>query len=143
MTEQRGARVVVLADDLIWQTRLAAVLEALGAQVERARTVADFEAAIAGADFAVVDLTARSYLPVPAIAAAHASGLRVLGVGQHDDVAQRKEALAAGAERVFAYRKLFEDGPATLGAWLQRRSPARPGAASAPASSPAPTPAPE
>ena len=29
-------------------------------------------------------------------------------------------ALAAGADRVLAYRKLFEDGPATISAWLER-----------------------
>jgi hypothetical protein len=41
-------------------------------------------------------------------------------VGQHDDVALRKRALAAGAERVLAYRKLFDDGPATIEAWIAR-----------------------
>ena len=116
-------RVVILADDLIWQTRLAAVLEALGAQVDRTRTAPDCEAALASADFAIVDLTARAYQPVPSIEIAGAAGLRVLAVGQHDDLAQRKAALAAGAERVFAYRKLFEDGPATLGAWLEGDRP--------------------
>jgi hypothetical protein len=49
-----------------------------------------------------------------------ASGARVLAVGQHDDHEQRKRALAHGAERVLAYRKLFEDGPATIGAWMAR-----------------------
>jgi hypothetical protein len=32
----------------------------------------------------------------------------------------RKRALARGAERVFAYRKLFEDGPATIAAFMER-----------------------
>jgi DNA-binding NarL/FixJ family response regulator len=120
-----GPRVVILADDLIWQTRLASVLQALGAQVERTRTAADFEAAIAGAAFAIVDLTARAYQPISSIELANARDLRVLGVGQHDDLAQRKAALDAGAERVFAYRKLFEDGPATLRAWLEGDRPTR------------------
>jgi hypothetical protein len=35
-------------------------------------------------------------------------------------VAQRKRALASGAERVLAYRKLFEDGPAIIEAWMAR-----------------------
>ena len=43
------------------------------------------------------------------------AGARVLAVGPHDDLALRKRALAAGAEKVLAYRKLFEDGPATIG----------------------------
>jgi hypothetical protein len=124
MTEApRAPRVVILADDLIWQTRLAGVLASLGAHVERARTASAFEAATAGAAFAVVDLTARAYEPIAAIELAAARGLRVLGVGQHDDLVQRKAALDAGAERVFAYRKLFEDGPATLQAWLERDRP--------------------
>ena len=44
----------------------------------------------------------------------------MLAVGQHDDLALRKRALAAGADRVYAYRKLFEDGPATLAAWIAK-----------------------
>jgi hypothetical protein len=30
----------------------------------------------------------------------------------------RKRAFAAGADKVLAYRKLFEDGPATIERWL-------------------------
>jgi hypothetical protein len=42
----------------------------------------------------------------------------VLAVGQHDDRLVRQRALAAGASRVYAYRRLFEDGPRQVGAWL-------------------------
>ena len=41
-----------------------------------------------------------------------------MAVGPHDDVALRKRAITAGAEKVLAYRKLFEDGPGTIGRWL-------------------------
>jgi CheY-like chemotaxis protein len=109
-------RVVVLADDLIWQTRLTNILEGIGAQVDRRR--GGLDEALADADAMVVDLTARSYDAIAAIERGSAAGLRILAVGQHDDAALRKRALAAGAERVYAYRKLFEDGPATLVAWL-------------------------
>ena len=71
------------------------------------------------ADAVLVDLTASNYDPIAAIERAASAGRRVLAVGQHDDAAYRKRALAAGAERVYAYRKLFEDGPATLAAWLE------------------------
>ena len=81
------------------------------------RRLDDLYAALADADRAIVDLTARAYDPRRAVAEA-AARARVLAVGQHDDPALRKAALAAGAERVLAYRKLFEDGPATLRAWL-------------------------
>jgi CheY-like chemotaxis protein len=109
-------RVVVLADDLIWQTRLTSILEGIGARVDRRRS--GLAESLADADAMVVDLTARSYDAIAAIEQGSAAGLRILAVGQHDDAALRKKALAAGAERVYAYRKLFEDGPATLVAWL-------------------------
>jgi electron transfer flavoprotein alpha/beta subunit len=109
-------RVVVLADDLIWQTRLTNILEGIGARVDRRR--GGLDETLVDADALVVDLTARSYDAIAAIERGSAAGLRILAVGQHDDAALRKRALAAGAERVYAYRKLFEDGPATLVAWL-------------------------
>ena len=39
--------------------------------------------------------------------------------------ADTPEALATGADKVLAYRKLFEDGPATVAAWLDRPVQAR------------------
>ena len=82
------------------------------------RTADAFAGALGDADAAIVDLTARAYDGVSAIEAAHAAGVRVIAVGQHDDHDLRRRALDAGAERVYAYRKLFEDGPATLERWL-------------------------
>ena len=72
-------------------------------------------------DLVIVDLTARAYDGVAAIQAA-AAAHPVLAVGQHDDHLLRKRAPAAGATRVYAYRKLFEDGPATLSAWIAKES---------------------
>ncbi len=117
-------RVAVLAQDLIWQDRLARSIEAAGAEPVRAGTVPELDAALVSADDAIVDLTAPAYDPLVAIERAVAAGARVLAVGQHDDVEQRKQALARGADKVLAYRKLFEDGPATVAAWLGRPVPA-------------------
>jgi CheY-like chemotaxis protein len=111
-------RVVVLAQDLIWQDRLARTLEGVGASVKRAKTAPELDRELVCSDALVVDLTARAYDPLAAIERATRAGKRVLAVGQHDDVDQRKRALARGAEKVLAYRKLFEDGPATLSSWL-------------------------
>ena len=111
-------RVAVLAQDLIWQDRLARAVESAGATPSRAGTVSELDGALADADRAIVDMTARGYDPLAAIGHARAAGARVIAVGQHDDHDTRKRALAAGAERVYAYRKLFEDGPATLATWL-------------------------
>ena len=82
------------------------------------RTSAALETALPDVDRVVVDLTARAYDGLAAIAVAHAAGRPVLAVGQHDDAALRKAALAAGADRVHPYRRLFEDGPRQMVAWL-------------------------
>jgi len=112
--------VAILADDLIWATRLSDAVTAAGGAPKRVRRLGDLETLLAAGapPFVVVDLTARAYDGVEAIRAAAAAGTKVIAVGQHDDVATRKAALAAGAERVYAYRKLFEDGPRTLATWL-------------------------
>ena len=111
-------RVVVLADDLIWQTRLVGALREIGADARPTASAGAFAAALASADAAVVDLTSLRYDPIAALAEATARVVPALAVGQHDDAVARRTALDAGARRVFAYRKLFEDGPRTLGAWL-------------------------
>ena len=82
------------------------------------RSLAALDAALPDVDRAIVDLTARAYDGVAAIAVAHAAGRPVLAVGQHDDVALRRRALDAGADRVHPYRRLFEDGPRQVTAWL-------------------------
>ncbi len=113
-------RIAVLAQDLIWQDRLAKAVESAGATPMRAKTAPEFDRALACADFAIIDLTARAYDPLVAIERAQSLGARVLAVGPHDDLDLRKRALARGADRVLAYRKLFEDGPATIATWLER-----------------------
>ena len=89
-----------------------------GAAAVPVRTIEGLEAMLGGVDHVVVDLTARAYDGVAAIALAHAAGRPVLAVGQHDDAVLRRAALAAGADRVHPYRRLFEDGPRQLAAWL-------------------------
>jgi hypothetical protein len=118
-----ATRIAILAQDLIWSDRLARAVEAAGAQPGRAKTSPEFDRELGCADIAIVDLTARAYDPLVAIERARARGVRVFAVGQHDDLDLRKRAFARGAERVYAYRKLFEAGPATLGAWLGSAAP--------------------
>ena len=110
--------VAVLADDLIWATRLADAVTAAGGHPARKRRLEDLEAT--AASFVIVDLTARAYDGVAAVGTAAATGARVVAVGQHDDAALRKAALQAGAERVFTYRALFEDGSRVIARWLGR-----------------------
>jgi DNA-binding NarL/FixJ family response regulator len=119
-------RVLVLADDLIWSTRLIAQVQAAGADAAPVRTLSALNQALPAADAVIVDLTARAYDGIVAVRKAADAGRRVLAVGQHDDAEMRRRALAAGAERVLPYRKLFEDGEATLTKWLAE-TPSRAG----------------
>lgn len=118
-----GERVLILAQDLIWADRLARAVTGAGGGPVRVASQPALQAELAAPaapTFVIVDLTAHAYDGLAAIELASATGARVLAVGQHDDVPQRKRALAAGADRVLAYRKLFEDGPATVAAWMAR-----------------------
>ena len=118
MTDGRGPLIAVLADDLIWATRLASIVGLAGGQGAVVGTAERFSVALASADGAIVDLSVRGASPLAGIAAAAAAGKPVIAVGPHEDSAARKQALAAGASRVYAYRKLFDDGPRTIAAWL-------------------------
>ncbi len=94
--------VRVVADDLIWRSRLVAAVERGGASV-----AAGGEAA----DLAIVDLNGRAYDGIGAVEAAVAGGATVIAVAQHEDSETRRRALTAGARRVFSYQKMFSDGP--------------------------------
>ena len=117
------ARVVVLADDLIWSTRLVGHVRAAGFEAAPVRSLEAYHVGLAAARGAIVDLTSLAYDGLAAIAAARDAGVAVLAVGQHDDHVLRRNALAVGADRVLAYRKLFEDGPATIARWLAATEP--------------------
>ena len=109
---------MVLADDLIWATRLLDGVRRAGGVAVPARTMPAYEAALPDADGALVDLTARAYDGIDALARATSASVPAIAVAQHDDVPMRKAAKAAGASRVHAYRGLFEHGDRELGAWL-------------------------
>jgi DNA-binding NarL/FixJ family response regulator len=101
--------VAVLADDLIWSSRLVAAVANAGARPVPVKQAADVTAR-----FAVIDLGGRAYDGIAAVQAAASAGATILAVSQHDDVELRKAALAAGAARVLSYNKMFSDGPAVI-----------------------------
>jgi hypothetical protein len=118
VTDGRRPRVAVLADDLNWATRLASIVRRAGAEATTVATADAFAATLPTVDAVIVDLGLRSGEANPAIAAAVAAGRTVVAVGPHEATAVRRAAMAAGARRVYAYRKLFDDGPRTIAAWL-------------------------
>jgi hypothetical protein len=111
-------RVAVLADDLIWSTRLADGVRRAGGEPVPARSAAAFDLALQGAAGCIVDLTARTYDGLAGLRTAGGAGVPAVAVGQHDDADLRRAAREAGATRVYAYRTLFEHGDRELGAWI-------------------------
>jgi DNA-binding NarL/FixJ family response regulator len=112
------ARVAVLADDLIWATRLIDGVQRAGGEPVAVRTAASLDASLPTVRGCVVDLTARAYDGIEAVRVAGEAGVAVIAVGQHDDADARRAALAAGASRVYAYRALFEHGDRVLADWI-------------------------
>ena len=129
-------RLLVLADDLIWATRLEGQGHTFGADVQRFTSPALLVAALAAhpatpTDLVAIDATARAYDAEAAVRAVAATGARVLALVQHDDPAGRASLIAAGAVRAMPYRALFERGHAILAGLLDLPVP--------PATSPATT----
>ena len=116
-------RLLVLADDLIWATRLEGQGRTLGADVQRFTTPAPLLAALAAnsattSDLVAIDATARAYDAEAAVRAVVATGARVLALVQHDDPEGRASLIAAGATRAMPYRALFERGHGILAGLL-------------------------
>jgi AmiR/NasT family two-component response regulator len=116
-------RLLVLADDLIWATRLEGQGRTLGARVERFSRATPLIAALTAVpatreDLVAIDATARAYDAEAAVREAAATGARVLALVQHDDPEARASLIAAGAERAMPYRALFERGHAILAGLL-------------------------
>lgn len=116
--------VLIVADDLIWSSRLSAAVDRAGTTSVAIRSENGLTIALADAPAdapVIVDLNGRAYDGVDAVRAAVTAGRRVLAVGQHEDLELRRRALAAGARRVFSYNKLFTDGPNVVAALLADR----------------------
>jgi len=131
--ERPGALVAVVADDLIWASRIVAAVQRAGAIPVRMGSDEDLAIALEAVLAedpdpsdpdprrivgAVVDLFGHRYDGVEAVKHVHAAGLPVIAVAQHDDQETRGLAFDVGALRVFSYNKFFEDGPALVRRWL-------------------------
>ncbi len=124
--------IAVLADDLIWASRLIEAVRRAGGTPVRLSSEAELDTVLeADADAelgpgengralvgVVVDLLGRRYDGVAAVERSARARKPVIAVAQHDDEVTRKRALNAGAARVFSYNKFFTDGPRLVEGWL-------------------------
>ena len=108
----------MLADDLIWATRLSEIVRRAGGEPVRLASAALLRAALGTLEGCIVDLTARSYDGLTAVNIAAMAHVPTVAVGQHDAAEERRAARDAGAAHVYAYRALFEHGDRDLGGWV-------------------------
>lgn len=115
--------LLLVADDLIWASRLRAAADRAGAGSSTVATLEELERRLGAGDVeqVIVDLSGRRYDAVDAVRLAAGAGAAVLAVGQHEDLDLRRRALAAGARRVFSYNKLFSDGTSVVADLLSGR----------------------
>ena len=111
-------RVAVLADDLIWASRLSDIVGRAGGEPVRLRSAALLRASLTTLDGCIVDLTARSYDGIACVGVVAAAHVSCVAVGQHDDADERQAAREAGAAKVYTYRALFEHGDRELAPWV-------------------------
>jgi DNA-binding response OmpR family regulator len=123
--------VVVLADDLMWSTRIVEAVRRAGGSAVQLSSEQELAVALEAYQVgdvrtisgAIVDLAARRFDAVAAIERVSQARLPVIAVAEHDDQLTRKRALDAGAGRVFSYRKFFEDGTRLVEGWLVAGTP--------------------
>jgi DNA-binding response OmpR family regulator len=117
---REASTVLVVADDLMWSERLLSQARATGSTATNVRDLAALRVTLAAdrPGLVVVDLSARSFDGVSAVAAAAEAGLPVIAISQHEEHELRKRALAAGAGRVYANAKMHADGVEVLNRWL-------------------------
>ena len=126
--------ILVLADDLMWSTRITEAIRRAGGRAVQIDSESELSTVLEAAELgdepivsgAVVDLALRRFDGVVAIERVTAARLPVIAVAEHDDQLTRKRALQAGATRVFSYRKFFEDGTRLVGSWLAANTPITP-----------------
>jgi hypothetical protein len=111
-------RIGVLADDLIWATRLSDFVARGGGVAVRLRSAVLLEGALPALDGCVVDLTARAYDGLACLRAAREAGVPTAAVGQHDAPETRRAALEAGAAYVWVYRALADNGERMISRWI-------------------------
>jgi hypothetical protein len=126
--------VAVMADDLIWASRLMEAVQRAGGTPVRMSTQLQLDTALEADSLAelgpdegarvvvgvIVDLFGKRFDGVAAVERAAGARKPVIAVAQHDDLVTRKRALSAGASRVFSYAKFFTDGPRLVQGWLER-----------------------
>jgi DNA-binding NarL/FixJ family response regulator len=117
-------RVMIVVLDLMFEPRIRAAAEALGAETTTVVTDAEADAALgSGAALVVVDVHAAGVDVARLISAAKGASASVLAFGRHTEPATLRAARAAGADRVVPRSQLVEELPELIAAMLPSPPP--------------------
>ena len=114
------ARVVALVPDLLFGSRVQALLSAAGHDVTLSSSVDDARSRAPGADVLVADLTTDAVDPVALLDGL--SGVRTLAFYSHVDAAARRAAEAAGFDRVVPRSRMNREGAELVSSLARSRS---------------------
>jgi CheY-like chemotaxis protein len=108
--------VVALVPDLMFGSKVKALLEADGHTVDLVSSPAAARDRLAGATALVVDLAGGDVDAAEAVAAARSGGpqVRTLGAYSHVDVESRRAAEAAGFDMVVPRSRMVREGAALI-----------------------------
>jgi acetylornithine deacetylase/succinyl-diaminopimelate desuccinylase-like protein len=112
------ARIVALAPDLFFASKIEATLEAAGHEVEMVSSVEDTAEAAGRAELVIVDLHADGL--DPAGLAARLGGKPLLGFYSHVDVDTRAQAERAGFDLVVPRSRMARDMPGLVARLVNR-----------------------
>lgn len=115
--------VVLVVSDLMFQSRIAAAVAALGHKAVVADAAAVEQAIGAGPALVVVDLHERGIDAGTVIRSVRAGGATVLAFGRHTEPAMLRAARDAGADRVVPRSQLVEELPQLLSSLLAGEAP--------------------
>jgi DNA-binding response OmpR family regulator len=107
------SRVLTLVPDLMFGSRIKALLEADGHEVSMALGEADARDRAGGADVLVVDLNADG-VDGPELIGSLGGSPRTLGVYAHTDVDLRRRAEEAGFDLVVPRSRMVREGAALV-----------------------------
>ena len=111
-------RVLALVPDLLFGSKVKAMLENAGHEVEMAASETDVWDQVAGSDVLVVDLTTDEFDPAKLLdslrTGGEGGGLKALAFYSHVDVEVRREAEAAGFDLVVPRSRMAREGAALV-----------------------------
>jgi DNA-binding response OmpR family regulator len=112
-----AASVVLLTDDLMFGSKVEAMIRAAGAEPVLAATPPDALAAIeqSGARLLIVDLVSDGF---DGTALAAAAGVATLGYYAHTDDDTRRAALAAGFDKLVPRSRMVREGDTLIASIL-------------------------